>query len=282
MTRRSRNRSRRARAQTKRSWRLPALPISKGAAAGGLSAIALFVVMLAAVPPLWTKVKAHPYFLVTSVEVEGNRRTPDDEILALAGVHPEQSMWDISARTIGLRVQAHPWVQRAKARVEASGRVVIEVRERKPIAIVRFDQLYYVDRRGHVLGPLVAEDSRNFPIITGLEEKAHRAFAPVALPRTAQLLRWCERRGTIDGLSEVHVDHDAGITMYPADVNVAVELGWGHWRDKLSRSARVFAAWQGRLDRLAAVDVSFREIVIVRMRDGQEMAERLPKSGRRI
>jgi hypothetical protein len=133
-----------------------------------------------------------------------------------------------------------------------------------------------------VLGPLGSEDSRDFPMVTGLEQGAQRAFAPIGLPRTAQLLRWCERRGTIDQLSEVHVDREAGITMFPADVNIAVELGWGRWREKLSRSTRVFAAWQDRLDQLATVDVSFPEMVIVRLRDGRQVKERPAKSARRI
>jgi cell division protein FtsQ len=276
-------RSKQSRDEAPRSWRLPTLSISKRAAAGALSGAALFLVVVIAAPPLWVWIKAHPYFVLTSVEVEGNLRTSDEEVVRLADIRPGQSLWDVSARSVAFRTETHPWIHKAEVRIEASGRVVIQVRERKPIAIVRFDELHYVDRRGHVLGTLNPEDSRNFPMITGLEKGAERAFAPVALPRTAQLLRWCERRGTIDELSEVHVDREAGITMFPADVSVAVELGWGRWREKLSRSARVFAAWQGRLDRLAAVDVSLPDTVIVRMRDGDGTTERqTKKSGRRI
>jgi cell division protein FtsQ len=242
----------------------------------------VFVAAAIALPPLWAWFKGHPFFALTSVEVEGNLRTSDDEVVRLAGIRPGQSIWDVSARSVVLRAETHPWIHRAEMRIEASGRAVIRVRERTPIAIVRFDQLHYVDRRGHVLGPLNPEDSRNFPIITGLEKDAQRAFAPVALPRTAQLLRWCERRGTIDQLSEVRVDREAGITMFPADVNVAVELGWGRWREKLGRSARVFTAWQGHLDRLVAIDVSLPETVIVRMRDGERKTGSETESGRRI
>lgn len=282
MTSKRRRQTRRRQGQASVPWRLPALPISKQAAGGALSAVVLFAALVAVAPRAWSLVKSHSYFALTAVEVEGNLRTADDEIRELAGLQAGQSLWDVSARQVTFRLAAHPWIQRATVRIEAAGKVVIEVRERKPIAIVRFDELHYVDRRGHVLGQLGVEDSRNLPIITGFEHGEQRAFAPVALPRTAQLLRWCERRGTIDGLSEVHVDREAGVTMYPTDVNVAVELGWGRWREKLSRSARVFDAWRGRLDQLAAVDVSFPEMVIVRLRDNREASERPVASGRRI
>ncbi len=282
MSPKSKRRSARVRTQTSRSWRLPALPISKPAAAGALSGVVFFLAILLAAPPLWSSVKTHPYFLLGSVEVDGNLRISDEEIIELAGVRAGQSLWDVSTRNVALRVAAHPWVQKARVRIEAAGKTVIEIDERKPMAIVRFDELHYVDRRGHVLGPLSREDSRNFPMITGLEQGTQRAFAPVALPRTAQLLRWCERRRTINDLSEVHVDREAGITLFPADVNVAVELGWGRWTEKLNRSARVFAAWQERLDRLAAIDVSLREMVIVRLRQEEKTEKRQARSGRRI
>jgi cell division protein FtsQ len=191
-------------------------------------------------------------------------------------------VWDVSPNVVRTRLHTHPWIQRATVRRDGPGRIVIEVRERKPMAIVRFEELHYVDRRGHVLGVLAADDSRNLPMITGLEDDIHRAYAPVALPRIAQLLRWCERRGSIDELSEIHVDREEGVTMYPLENDVAVRLGWGRWREKLNRSARVFAAWKGRMEHLAGIDVSLPETVIVRPREDSEPAQRPAKAGRRI
>lgn len=263
-------------------WRLPRLPAPGRAAAGAFSGFLLAVVVVAGAPHVWTRVKAHPYFLLNSVAVEGNLRIADADVLALAGIQPGESVWDVSPTQVSARLGTHPWIQRATVRREGPGRIVIKVRERKPMAIVRFEQLYYVDRRGHVLGTLAADDSRNLPMITGLEGEIRRAFAPVALPRVAQLLRWCERRGSIDDLSEVHVDREDGVTMFPLENDVAVRLGWGRWREKLSRSARVFEAWKGRMEHLASVDVSLPATVVVRPREESEAVQRPAKAGRQI
>jgi cell division protein FtsQ len=251
-------------------------------AAGALSGLVFALAVVIAAPRVWTWLKSHPYFAVTSVEIEGNLRTSDADILALADLHSGASAWDVSPSLIGARLGTHPWIHRASVRREGTGRIVIEVRERQPIAIVRFDQLHYVDRRGRVLGPLGDDDSRNLPMITGLEGDARRAYAPVALPRIAQLLRWCERRGSIDELSEIHVDRDEGVTMFPLENNVAVRLGWGRWREKLGRSVRILEAWKGRLDQLADIDVSLPETVIVRPRAIPETVRQPPKAGRQI
>jgi cell division protein FtsQ len=261
---------------------MPSVPVSREVAFGAVSGLLLTVALVAAAPVVWSRATSHPYFVLTSLRVEGNLRITDAEVLAVAGARPGQSVWDMQPRRIEARLAAHPWIRRAQVRFEAPGRVVIEVHERKPVAIVRFAELNYVDRRGHVLGPLAPEDSRNLPIITGLEDGPQRAFAPVALLRVAQLLRWSERRAALDDLSEIHVDRQEGITMFPLEVNVSVRLGWGDWEEKLHRTSRVFAAWEGRLDRLAAIDVSVPEMVIVKMRSDGESHPRPEQRGRPI
>src|SRR5207253_2665587 len=117
------------------------------------------------------------------------------------------------------------------------------------------------------------DDSRDFPLITGIEGTS--AFAPTAVHRALQLLRVCERIQCFDALSEVHVDRDRGVTVFPRRTAVAVVLGWGGWREKLTRSARVFAVWEGQVGRLAAVDVTLRDLVVVKLHE-----EHYPASGR--
>lgn len=252
------------------------------AVAGAASGLLLTIALAIAVPHAAEWVRSHPYFQLRTIDVYGNRRLPKEAIVQFASVSVGESVWDFSVRNLQRRLDAHPWIQRVTVRREIPGRLVIHVTERKPIAIVRFDELYFVDRRGHILGPLGPDDSRDLPIITGLEEGADRAFAPVALPRTAQLLRWCERRGCIEDMSEVHVDREDGVTMFPMTANVAVELGWGHWSEKLRRSARVFAAWEGQLDRLASIDLSFAEMVVVRLREESPPRNAVKKRGRKV
>ena len=86
-----------------------------------------------------------------------------------------------------------------------------------------------------------------------------------------------------DAISEVHVDPEKGITVFPLRTAVAVVLGWGGWREKLARSARVFAAWDGQVERLEQVDVSFRRTVVVKLREeNHPTAVRSRRKGLRV
>ena len=227
--------------------------------------------------------KAHPYFAITKLELDGNRRLTRHDVLDWIGVQEGTSIWDAPPTALQMRLESHPWIQRASVQREFPRRVAITMQERRPVAIVRLETLDYVDRAGRVLGPLRDDDSRDFPLITGFEDDAARGFAPIGIHRALQLLRRCERLGCFDGVSEVHVSQQRGVTVFPLRTTVAVVLGWGSWREKLARSARVLAAWEGQTARVAAVDVSFRELVVVKLHaEHRPAARRGPKQAMRV
>jgi cell division protein FtsQ len=234
------------------------------------------------VPSVVRLAKSHPYFTLTTIQVDGNRRLSRREILQWAGVGERTSIWDATPAIVGLRLQSHPWVQHVSVGREFPNRLVIGVEERRPVAIVRLEELNYVDRRGRILGPLQDGDSRDFPLITGLENAQTADFRPIGVHRALRFLHLCERRSCFDAVSEVHVDRNQGITVFPLRTAVAVVLGWGSWGEKLARSARVFAAWEGQVGRLAAVDVSFRDLVVVKLQEERHPAAVRSRKGMRV
>ena len=119
------------------------------------------------------------------------------------------------------------------------------VQERRPVAIVLADGPRYVDRRGHVLGPLNDDDSRDFPIISGLDGGAPAYFTDIGLHRALQLLRWCERLSSVDALSEIHVDRRRGVTVFPRHTRGSGGIGMG----ELAGEAAAFGARLCRMGR---------------------------------
>ncbi len=266
--------SRKRAVKKNRRWRVRPLTLSWAAREWRRLLAAAFGISLAAglwygVPRVLQLVITHRYFKLTNIEVDGNRRVTRSELLQWAGIDESTSVWQAPPDRVRMRLRAHPWIQRANVEREFPNHLKIEVTERRPVAMVRLGELKlnYVDRSGRILGPLHAGDSPDFPVITGLEEVESSGFMPVAVHRALRFLRLCERMSGFEAISEIHVDVDRGITVFPLRTAVAVVLGWGSWREKLARSARVFAAWEGQAERLAAVDVSFRDIVVVKLHE---------------
>lgn len=264
--------SRKCAAKKNRRWRVRPLTLSWAAREWRRLLAAACGISLAAgvwygVPRVLQLIITHRYFALTNIELDGNRRITRSELLHWAGIDESTSVWQVPPDRVRMRLRAHPWIQRANVGREFPNRLKIEVTERRPVAMVRLGELNYVDRSGRILGRLHAGDSPDFPVITGLEDLESSGFMPVAVHRALRFLRLCERMSCFDAISEIHVDVDRGITVFPLRTAVAVVLGWGSWREKLARSARVFAAWEGQAGRLAAVDVSFRGIVVVKLHE---------------
>ncbi len=252
----------------------------------GLSAVAavcgmtLATVLWGPVESLVQVARSHPYFSLSSVEIRGNHRLSREEVLQWAGVQEGTSIWDAVPGTLQLRLQSHPWIAQASAQRDFPSHLRLRVRERIPAAIVRFGELMYVDREGHVLGMLRPDDTRDLPVITGLEGTDAHGFTSIAIHRALQLLHWCARANCFDTISEVHIDRYRGVTVFPLRTAVAVVLGWGSWHEKLARTGRVFAAWEGQVERLAVVDVSYRDIVVIKLQEEHRLpAVRKPKRG---
>jgi len=238
------------------------------AGAAVASAVSLFTLA----PRLLEAVLAHPFFSVTRFEIEGNARLADQEVLEWLGAKPGMSIWWVDPRVWRAKLLAHPWIQSAQVRRELPRRVEIRIRERWPVAVVRWRGTFqYVDRTGHFLGAAEPLRVAEFPLLTLPESAELRPQGELQVG--LRFLRLCARLGYADQISEVVADR-SGVTVYPLSSRTAVVLGRGQWRERLLRSSRVFAAWQGEWDRLERVDVSFRNVVVVRVRD----AEKKPRS----
>ena len=61
----------------------------------------------------------------------------------------------------------------------------------------------------------------------------------------------------------MHLDAGRGILVYPATPRVPIVLGWGSWPAKLERAERALHAWHGSVERIGALDVRFRNQVVL-------------------
>ena len=76
------------------------------------------------------------YFAVRQIEVHGGDKVGGDEIVAIAGLRQGMNIWNVDAVAIEKKIAKHPWVRRVLVRRDFPRRVVIDVEERRPKAIV--------------------------------------------------------------------------------------------------------------------------------------------------
>jgi cell division protein FtsQ len=215
----------------------------------------------------------HPYFAVREVALRHRGELEPESVRALAGIDVGSSIWDVDVDVVQTRLLTNGWIRTAMVRRELPDRVVLHVRENRPVAILAVADeapgLYYLAENGRIFAPVASGDPRDMPFVTGLTRKdlaGDGAFGPRAVRRALALLRHSERQRAIGTISEVHVDRELGLTLMPIKPALPISIGWGEYDLKLARVAEVLPYWTGREGDVRDVSCLFEDDVVVRTR----------------
>ena len=210
----------------------------------------------------------HPYFSVQEIRVTGGRRVGGSEIVAMTGLRHGMKMWKIDPKVIEAKVRNHPWVRRVLVRREFPQRVVVQVEEWVAKGIVVLGRLYYVNAEGFVFKEVTESETVNLPLITGMRQGSFESRARSDRQRIAEALSLSDLFGKNSlSISEIHFGNHRGVVIYPVTLPLRIHMGWGDWRGKVHRLRRVLTEWRGKEDRIALLDLSFGDQVVVRLRD---------------
>jgi cell division protein FtsQ len=222
---------------------------------------------------LSAKVIAAPVFRLESVLVRGNRNVSDEEAVRVAGVTVGESVLALDLENLRRRLLAYPLVRGASVRRRLPSALVIELEERVPVALVRSDRDFIVDRDGQVMSITERDVGIPLPCLTGVAILDGRVTA-AAMDDLGAGLNLMEAiraggfpsPGSIDCI-DVSNGNDAVIV--PARGRPLVHVGRENLQKRLKRL------------QLVAADISARgqEIEYIELRaEGQVIAKPLPSA----
>lgn len=221
----------------------------------------------------------HPYFAVRDIVITPTEHVRPGTLLAWAGVREGTSIWRLAPARLAARLEAYPWVRHATVRRELPNRLVIAIEEHRPAAIVLVDQLYYVDRRGVVFAQLDERDPLDLPLVTGVEAPILEGDGHYVRHAVRHALRLVERM-PIAGLpfrvSEINIERDGGITVFPVTPRLTLAFGWRQLPEKLDRLREVLMTHAGREGQIREINLTFAAQAVVRMR---KAARETPRAG---
>lgn len=195
-----------------------------------------------------------PYFAIKEIKIAGNIRVSNAEVSELAGVNIGDNLFKISVNDIQKGIRLNPWVAEVKAARSFPNRLIIEIKERKPVAFINLDDLYFVDETGTIFKKTSVEDEIDLPVITGLkrEDIEQGTKASELAIQAVNLIHILARKGIFanEELSEINVDRVCGITLYTMEQGARIELGDVEFADKIERLEKIMRSRNG----LAGVD----------------------------
>jgi cell division protein FtsQ len=200
-----------------------------------------------------------------TVEVEGVHRLDAETVRAAAGVEPGMNLLTFDVGAAEARVGDLPGVRRAHVVRHLPGRVTVIVEEREPYVLVNADRLYWVDAEGYLVGADARPGATGLPILTGLEAPPGVGGPPSERLRLGlALVQALQRTGgrLVGQVSEVDLSGTDGPLLYLAE-GIEVRVGREGWADRLARLDGVLAELDARGERVASIDLRFRDLVVL-------------------
>lgn len=213
------------------------------------------------------------YFKIDSVQVENQVRVSEEEIVALSDVTMGSNIFELDLERIGSKIEENPWVFSARVQRLFPRSVVIRVEERSPLAVINLDYLYYVDDRGEIFKVLEAQDSLDYPVVTGLERKDLLERPEESREQLQGVMELIEELAgrhifVLNDVSEIHLDPSGEIVLYTCSGGVPVRMGTGDYRGKLDRLERIYGDLKPRLRALKYIDLNVMDRIIVKVETG--------------
>jgi cell division protein FtsQ len=210
-----------------------------------------------------------PSFRVREIEIEGCEKIRPESIRSLITIEAMPNLFTVKLGEISKRVETHPWIDHLVMRKVFPNKIKVQVEERKPIAILQLEELYYLDARGEVFSPVRDGDQYNFPYLTGLTRQALDKDPEPSkdlLIEALELLSLAEKEkaSPLDEVSEVHMSRTYGIDCYAKTTGLEIKMGRNAFGEKMRRLSIVWSDLRKRGLSVMSIDCSDLNRIVVK------------------
>ncbi len=225
---------------------------------------------------LYAHLLGDPLFRVREVEIEGYQKIPKETLLSLLTIEGMPNLFTLRLKDVAKRLESHPWIDHVKVRKVFPDRLWVQVVERRPIAILQLEELYYIDAKGVIFSPLGDRDEYNFPFLTGLNRETlekNPGEANRLIMKALELLRIAEREkaSPLEEISEIHMEKTFGVHCFTQVEGLEVKMGWEDFGEKLKKLSLIWSDLRKRGWAAVSIDCSdARRMVVKRATRGED------------
>ncbi|MFZ2446763.1 MAG: cell division protein FtsQ/DivIB [Syntrophobacteraceae bacterium] len=192
-----------------------------------------------------------PWLKVEEIEIAGLKSLERTKILDSMGVSRGECILNLRMGPVAERLKALPTVKSASVRLDLPGRIVVEIAEKEPLALVKGNDFYLMDENGMLIARALPEENRRLVLITGLcgpKLKEGDSIPARHLGRVKEVISALnEARHWLPASSVKECRWDpGGVTLVLGERGVPVEIGQENVSRKLARLKKVIATLDER------------------------------------
>lgn len=240
----------------------------------GISLISI-VLIVYGVWHIYNELLASSYLKIKEVKVVGNIKLSRSEALELSGIAVGDNILAIDSGDIKDNIKANPWIADVRVKRNFPDGVSIEIQERKPVAFINLDGLYYVDETGIIFKKASLGEDVDLPVITGLtrEDIEEQGAASELAIKAVKLLHLLAEDTALEleNLSEISVDKIYGLTLYTMREGTKIEFGSDGFKEKLDALDKVIKSRNG-FEGLEFIALNYNRGVVVKLNPSETSA----------
>jgi cell division septal protein FtsQ len=188
-------------------------------------------------------IKNSPLFTVSVIAVEGTARIDKNEVVRLSGIKTGMRIMDIRPAFAARAIAKNLWVKHARVTRRFPNRVIINVQERTPVALLSAGNVYYTDEDGNLM-PLFAGTYSNLPLITGVKGVRIDSAVCVEAGSFERAKRFLNECKAIDAafakrVSQIDFGSDAVIRLSLEDMPVVIEMNDADTKKSMARLKKI-------------------------------------------
>ncbi len=226
-----------------------------------IALLAMIFVLVCTLIFSYSYVVTAPYFRIKETQVRGCRELTEKDVLKLAALKPSQTVFSVNLKALARSISSNPWVKKVAIAREFPHGLVVEIEERKALAMCRIgDEFHLMDEEGVLFKKFTSEDDVDVPVLTGYYQggQVNRELLNTTLGLLKQLAL-SKNFPTIGMVSEINGSEVAGLSLF-TDNGFSLELGFGNYEGKLQRLLPVLTALHKRNVPAGFLNIDLRNI----------------------
>lgn len=205
------------------------------------------------------------YFTVGSVIVEGNKYVSVEEIYRIADIPGTINIFSLNTANIKMRLLHDLRIDEVTVSRNFPGTIVINIKERKPIAYVASNYGFLeVDKQGVVLGVFKNIKQINVPMITGTRLENEYVGDKIQNQAVKNIVNYLSilDEVTLNQLSEVNIKSSEETIIYTLN-SIHIRLGNSErLADKAKLTNDMLHELDGEKNKIEYIDLSYASPVI--------------------
>lgn len=209
------------------------------------------------------------YFNIMDIKVSGNQYFSGDEIVIMSGIGENTNVFKVPLREIEARLRKNPRIESVQAKRKLPGTVIIEISERKAVALLPYSG-YFVELSEAGVALSVVETLRNslLPLITGARPVSVSVGEKVDLKKVLVGVRIASlfSEKLRPRLSEINVSYPQNVIVYAED---GIKILFGDWtslENKVEVAEAILARVEQEGRRIGSIDLRIEKRPVVRLR----------------